>query len=110
MSPETATLLLQEVHTHIPVLVPQHVPQVGSDDAEKLIQDTIAMAAASLVSLAARGKHGNRVRERFPNHGPGQDVRFSASKTEKHSLTPFPLTLYLSISRTDPFTTARTAG
>lgn len=56
MSPETATLLLQEIAPRIRVLVPLHVPQVGSDDAEELIQDTIALAAASLVSLAARGK------------------------------------------------------
>lgn len=63
MSPETATLLLQEVAPRIRVLVPQHVPQVGSDDAEELIQDTIAIAAASLVSLAAKGKQVTATRD-----------------------------------------------
>ena len=49
-------MLLQEVAPRIRVLVPHLVPQVGCDDVEELIQDTIALAAAALVSLAAKGK------------------------------------------------------
>lgn len=56
MSPEIGQFLLHEVVPRIRVLVPQLVPPVGCEDAEELIQDAVAIAAASLVSLSARGK------------------------------------------------------
>lgn len=56
MSPEVSHCLLTEVVPRIRVLVPQYVPQVGSEDVEELIQDATVQAAAALLRLATQGK------------------------------------------------------
>jgi DNA-binding NarL/FixJ family response regulator len=56
MSPQAGWLLQEEVVPRLRASIPRNVHCVGSEDAEELIQDSIAIAAKMLHSAEAAGK------------------------------------------------------
>ena len=56
MSPQAGWLLQAEVVPRLRASIPRNVNYVGSEDAEELIQDSIAIAAKMLHSAEAAGK------------------------------------------------------
>lgn len=56
MSPQAGMLLLNHIMPVITATVPRVVRAVGAEDAEELVQDTIAAAAAAVDSCERRGR------------------------------------------------------
>ena len=56
MSSDTETLLLNEVTPRLRAAIPKHVPMVGADDPEELLQDGLAIALRLHLSAQAAGK------------------------------------------------------
>jgi hypothetical protein len=56
MSPQAGFILLHEIVPRLRAAISNSVCFVGSEDAEELIQDTVATAAKMLHSVEARGK------------------------------------------------------
>jgi DNA-directed RNA polymerase specialized sigma24 family protein len=56
MSPQAGWILQEEIVPRLQVLIPRSVRAVGSEDAEELVQDGIAIAAQMLHNAEAAGK------------------------------------------------------
>ena len=56
MSPESGTLLLEEIQPRLRSAIPKSVRPIGSEDDEELVQDAMALAAQMLDSVERRGK------------------------------------------------------
>ena len=56
MSPAAGLVLVDEIMPIIEATVPRAVKQVGAEDCEELVQDTVTMAAQFVESCEARGK------------------------------------------------------
>jgi hypothetical protein len=56
MSAETEPLLLKEVARRLRAAIPNHVPLVGADDTDELVQDGLAIALRLQESAQAAGK------------------------------------------------------
>jgi hypothetical protein len=56
MSPQSGQLLLNEIAPRLYRTVPQRVPMLGSEDAQELCQDALAMAAAMLDRVESQRK------------------------------------------------------
>ena len=56
MSPKAGTTLLDQIAPRLRATIPYVVGRTGSEDAEELLQDAVAIAAQMLHALEARGK------------------------------------------------------
>jgi len=56
MSSHADTVLTDEIIPRLRHLIPRHVPCVGAEDAEELLQDATLLAARMLASARAKGK------------------------------------------------------
>jgi hypothetical protein len=74
MSPQAGWILQAEVVPRLRASIPRNVHCVGSEDAEELIQDSIAIAAKMLHSAEAAGKdcHARQPRPLCP---PTRQIR-----------------------------------
>ena len=56
MSPKAGFVLMDQIAPRLRATIPHVVRPTGSEDAEELLQDALAMAAQMLHALEARGK------------------------------------------------------
>ena len=56
MSPQAGHMLVNEIAPRLRTLIPQSVTPLGCEDAEELIQDSIALAAKMIHNVEAQGK------------------------------------------------------
>ncbi len=74
MSPRSAWLLQEEIVPRLKSAVPQTVSFIGSEDAEELVQDSIAMAAKLLHNVDKAKKKVTPRKHRLLHH-PAHEVR-----------------------------------
>ena len=58
MSPQAGLILIEEIIPRLRSTVPRCVQPVGSEDAEELLQDSIAVAAQMLHNIEHSGPRG----------------------------------------------------